>query len=202
MVKIKFNKEESKHVFFTSDTHFYHRNIIRFCNRPFSSIEEMNEKLIENWNSVVGPDDYIFHLGDFSFAGSDKLKDLLSKLNGHIYLIKGNHDRMSKGMESLFYYTSYEMFIEVDKVKIYLNHYPFLTYTGAYKKNVIQLFGHIHNNKGDRYKLLLPTQYNVGVDVNNFTPVSWSQLKDIIDKQNNKINKFKRWIIRIMLKLL
>lgn len=200
MLKIRFNKEESEHVFFTSDTHFYHKNIIRYCDRPFNSIEEMNEELINNWNNVVGPEDYVFHLGDFCFAGSDKWKDIISKLNGHIYLIKGNHDKISKAMESMFYYTSYEMYIEIDKTKVYLNHYPFLSYAGAYK-NVIQLFGHVHRNKGNRLKLLFPTQYNVGVDNNNYTPISWKQIKEIIDKQCKKRKSIKQWIMELILKI-
>ena len=89
-------------IWFTSDLHLSHKAEFLWQPRGFANQKEMNEALVENWNSVVGPDDYIFHLGDSIFAGSDKLKDLLSKLNGHIYLIKGNHDRMSKGMESLF----------------------------------------------------------------------------------------------------
>ena len=79
-------------VYFTSDTHFGHENIIKWCRRPYSSVEEMNEKLIENWNSVVGPDDIVFHLGDFAFGGSGLWKEVLSRLNGKKYLIIGNHD--------------------------------------------------------------------------------------------------------------
>ena len=94
----------------------------------------------------------------------------LDRLNGKIYLILGNHDL---------------------KQKIYLNHYPFLCFDGGYK-DVWQLFGHVHtrqNNTGidaARLQYLYPTQYDVGVDNNNFTPVSFEQVKRIITKQIEK----------------
>lgn len=85
-------KFDGDKVFFTSDTHFKHANIIKFCERPFGSIEEMNEALIANWNRVVGKDDFVFHLGDFCFGGSEAWNSILDRLNGKIYLVLGNHD--------------------------------------------------------------------------------------------------------------
>ena len=206
MVKIKFNST-TDNVFFTSDTHFYHNNIIKYCNRPFKSVKDMNEVLIQNWNRTVGPNDYVFHLGDFCFAGSDKWKEIVSRLNGHIILIKGNHDHISKPMENLFEHVSYQMSITIDKEKIYLNHYPFLTYAGPYKKApVYQLFGHIHSNKNmtgkdkGRLKFLFDTQYDVGVDNNNYTPVSWETVKMRIQqcKKKSIIQRIKIWMIRML----
>lgn len=78
-------------LFFTSDTHFGHKHILEFCKRPFSSIEEHDEQLIANWNSVVGVDDTIFHLGDFAFGGYPFWKKIVEQLNGHIILVIGNH---------------------------------------------------------------------------------------------------------------
>ena len=83
----------AKNTFFTSDTHFGHANIIRLCNRPFKDVEEMNEKLVENWNRVVPEDGTVFHLGDFAFGGSGLWNSVIPRLNGQIYLIIGNHDR-------------------------------------------------------------------------------------------------------------
>ena len=85
-------KFDGNKVFFTSDTHFYHANIINFCKRPFANVETMNEALIENWNAVVGANDIVFHLGDFCFGGSAEWTNILNRLNGRIYLIVGNHD--------------------------------------------------------------------------------------------------------------
>lgn len=183
-------KFDGSKVYFTSDTHFNHANIIGFCNRPFKNVEEMNEALIENWNRVIGDDDIVFHLGDFCLGGSAEWTKVLDRLNGKIYLIMGNHDmkNLRQGYTNRFELITMQMHIEIGKQKIYLNHYPFLCYGGAYK-DTWQLFGHVHtsnNNTGkdkSRLEYLFPTQYDVGVDNNDFTPVSFEQVKNIIKKQ-------------------
>ena len=212
-------KFDGSRVFFTSDTHFNHTNIIRFCNRPFKDVAHMNETIIANWNSVVGPDDIIFHLGDFCLGGSAEWINVLNRLNGKIYLIAGNHDikNLRQNYTKYFEQITMQMHIEVDKQKIYLNHCPFLCYGGAYRitmqmhievdkqkiylnhcpflcyggaySDTWQLFGHVHTSRHNtgkdvpRLKMLFPTQYDVGVDNNNFTPVSYAQVKMIIEKQ-------------------
>ena len=192
-------KFDGTKVYFTSDTHFNHANIIGFCSRPFKNVNEMNEALIANWNRVVGVDDIVFHLGDFCLGGSAEWTNVLNRLNGKIYLIVGNHDM--KNLRQSYYDRFEEIVmqkhIEIGKQKIYLNHCPFLCYGGAYK-DTWQLFGHVHtskNNTGkDAYRLnmLFPTQYDVGVDNNNFTPVSFDQVKAIIQKQVEQFNKNNR----------
>ena len=192
-------KFDGDKVFFTSDTHFYHSNIINFCGRPFKNVEVMNETLIANWNSVVGPDDIVFHLGDFCLGGSAEWTNILNRLKGKIYLIVGNHDikNLRQGYYSHFEHIAMQMHIEVGKQKIYLNHCPFLCYGGAYR-DTWQLFGHVHTSKQNtgidapRLHMLFPTQYDVGVDNNNFTPVSFEQVKRIIERQVEQFNKNKR----------
>ena len=181
--------EKTERLFFTSDTHFGHRNIIKYCERPFSCIEEMDDALIANWNRVVGKDDIIFHLGDFAMGGSAEWNRLLHKLNGRIYLILGNHDMKTIGAGfSRLEGVAMQMLINVKGQRIYLNHYPFLCYGGAYR-NTWQLYGHVHTgpaNRGldaPRLKMMLPTQYDVGVDNNNYIPVSFEQVKRSIRKQ-------------------
>ena len=182
-------------IWFTSDLHFGHVNILKFCNRPWETTDEMNADLIKNWNSVVKPDDLVFDLGDFAFASNSKWKDLLSQLNGHHYLILVNHDITrwpgDKTME-LFEGVSHQMILKIDGRTVYLNHYPYLCFGGVWRKPenaVYQLFGHTHsgpNCRGtdtDRLVNLFPYQYDVGVDNNNYTPVSWEQVKEIIQKQ-------------------
>lgn len=155
----------------------------------------MDEALIERWNSVVKPDDIVFHLGDFAFATNGRWKKLIDRLNGHIHLILGNHDvgrwPGDKTME-LFDSVSTQLLLKIDNQFVYLNHYPFLCYAGTYrnpKQAVIQLFGHIHSGPNcegadtDRLVNLFPYQYDVGVDNNNYTPVSWQQVQEIINKQ-------------------
>ena len=178
--------EKAERLFFTSDTHFGHRNIIKYCQRPFSCIEEMDDALIANWNRVVGKDDIIFHLGDFAMGGSAEWSRLLQKLNGKIYLILGNHDLKTIGAGfSRLEGVAMQMLINVKGQIIYLNHYPFLCYGGAYR-NTWQLYGHVHTchaNRGldvPRLKMLMPIQYDVGVDNNNYRPVSFEQVKKII----------------------
>lgn len=188
--KIKYSPD---HIFFTSDTHFGHANIIRFCNRPFRNVEEMNEILIENWNKVVSKDDTVFHLGDFAFGGSSVWNSIIPRLNGHINLIIGNHDRknLRQGYMSYFDMVVPQLQIEIEDNSIYLNHYPFLYYGGSYR-GVWQLFGHVHSGPQadgldiSRLRVLLPTQYDVGVDNNNFTPISYREVKEKIESQKNE----------------
>ena len=183
----------AEHTFFTSDTHFNHANIIKFCNRPFKDVEQMNETMIANWNRVVGMDDTVFHLGDFCLGGAAEWTKVLDRLNGKIYLILGNHDlkNLRQGFIGRFEHVAMQMHITIGKQRIYLCHYPFLCFEGGYRE-VWQLFGHVHsrkNNTGldaERLQYLYPTQYDVGVDNNSFTPVSFEQVNQIIKKQLDK----------------
>ena len=183
-------KFDGSRLYFTSDTHFNHTNIISYCQRPFKNVDEMNERIIANWNEVVSEDDIIFHLGDFCLGGAAEWTRLLDRLNGKIYLIMGNHDRKNirQGFMDRFEHVAMQIHIEVGKQRIYLNHYPFLCFEGGYK-DVWQLFGHVHTRKTNtgidagRLQYLYPTQYDVGVDNNNFAPVSFEQVKRIIGKQ-------------------
>lgn len=158
----------------------------------------MDEALIENWNSVVKPIDYVFNLGDFAFAPHWRWIELLDRLNGRHILILGNHDITrwpgDKVME-LFYRVEQQMILKIDGRSVILNHYPFLCYGGTYRQHddaVWQLHGHVHSSPYDtdrrgkddeRLSLRFPFQYDVGVDNNNFTPVSWEQIKEIIENQ-------------------
>lgn len=182
-------------IWFTSDTHFGHKNILTFCERPFNSVEEMDNAIIERWNSKVGKDDIVFHLGDFAFASNKRWQDLIYKLNGKIYLILGNHDITrwpGTYTMQLFDRVENQIMLKIDnKYKVYLNHFPFLCYDGTYRNPedcTIQLHGHVHERIGDtgkdaqRLQYRFPYQYDVGVDNNNFYPVSWEEILKIIHK--------------------
>ena len=186
-------------IFFTSDTHFGHSKIIDYCKRPFSSIEEHDKTLIQNWNNVVGQDDTVFHLGDFAYGNSQFVSNIIKQLNGNIILIKGNHDlrNMNPTLYNMFSDAVYQARILIDKQTVYLNHFPFLCFEhgdiNLYKDNYsIQLFGHVHSGPltssedANRLNILFPTQYDVGVDNNNFTPISWIDVKNKIKQQINK----------------
>lgn len=194
---LEINTTQTK-VFFTSDTHFGHSNIIKYCQRPFNSAEHMDEVLISNWNEVVSPQDIVFHLGDFCFGSDKEWIKILQRLNGTKYLILGNHDLKkianSNQIKDYFADINMQMRVVVDKQKMLLNHYPFLCFEGGYQ-NAWQLFGHVHSSKHstglDKERLvhLFPTQYDVGVDNNNYRPVSFSQVSQIITEQQANAHK-------------
>lgn len=186
-------------IFFTSDTHFGHSKIIDYCKRPFSSIEEHDKVLIQNWNNTVGQNDTVFHLGDFAYGNSQFIANIIKQLNGNIILIKGNHDlrNMNPTLYNIFSDVVYQARILIDKQTVYLNHFPFLCFDhgdiNLYKDNYsIQLFGHVHSGPLtssediNRLNILFPTQYDVGVDNNNYTPISWADVKNKIKQQIDK----------------
>lgn len=202
-INTKFNTND-QNIFFTSDTHFGHTNIMKYCKRPFSSVEEMNETLINNWNSVVGENDIVFHLGDFGFVGSQEFKAIIERINGNIYLITGNHDRkmLRDGSMNHFKFVGPELYISVNHQKIYLNHKPYLCFDGSYGRRdktwTWQLFGHVHSGPRDNTGLdhqrlvhLFPTQYDVGVDNNSYTPISFERVKEIITEQQLSQNLYR-----------
>lgn len=162
-------------IYFTSDTHFFHNNIIRFCNRPYSSVEEMNEDLITRWNNVVQPEDEVYHLGDVGLGSPKKLTSILQRLNGKIYLIKGNHEKAALRSSNADrfewvkdYYTMWQE-VEGKKQFIVLFHYPIVSWHRAHY-NSWMLFGHTHNNYQPEYGKTM----DVGVDnpLCNYAPIS------------------------------
>lgn len=210
----KFEYKDGSKVWFTSDTHFAHTNILRFCDRPFANTDEMDEYIIRKWNELVKPDDTVFHLGDVAWGGSGVWVRVLDRLNGHKVLIIGNHDmkNLRANYARFFDLITFQMQIIVEGQAIYLNHYPFLCYGGSYRKGkeaVWQLFGHVHTCKHSTHKgkddirmqYLFPTQYDVGVDNNDYMPINFYQVKAIIEKQIEKANYKPTWYERIILKI-
>ena len=179
-------------LYFTSDTHFCHSKIIEYANRPFASIQEMNETLIRNWNEAVPEDGTVYHLGDFCFGGNEEWWSIIPRLNGRIHLIMGNHDMQNVGESFMqcFESVSEQKTISVDGQIIVMNHNPFLCFGGSYR-GVWQLFGHVHsgprslgNGKDDtRLVHLFPTQYDVGVDNNDYRPISYEKVRDIMKER-------------------
>jgi len=178
-------------VFFTSDTHFCHTNIISFCNRPYESADEMNEGLISNWNSVVGKEDHIYHLGDVGMGGpAEKIITCVQRLNGKKFLIEGNHDNKLTKNEDFRkeweWIKSYYEFIyrEHDtgtKQLVVMSHYPFRSWNGSHRGS-FALSGHTHNSLPESRpdfigagKLL-----DVGVDVHEFKPIAYSAMKSMM----------------------
>ena len=175
---------------YISDLHFGHTNVIRFDNRPFADRDEMDHTMIELWNGRVQPDDTVYILGDLCYRSGRAPEWYLKQLKGHKFLVLGNHDmnNVNQGFMKRFEYVAMQMLIEFGKQRIYLNHYPFLCYGGSYR-GTWELFGHVHTspcNSGldnSRLDMLFPTQYDVGVDNNNFTPVSYGEVEMKIKDQ-------------------
>lgn len=193
-------------IYFTSDTHFGHYNIIKYCNRLVSehtddhtiARNKMTEILITNWNSIVGPKDEVYHLGDVSFYGTNRTKEIVNCLNGRKYLIRGNHDKkdnaywITMGFEWVrdYFKLKVHTLLKSDRADvpdkqyhqpIVLCHYPLLSWDSmAYGS--WHLHGHCHgsidvtfNNEGKRK--------DVGVDTNNLKPYSYEEIASYMNQR-------------------
>lgn len=152
-------------VWLISDTHFGHANIIKYCDRPFASVEDMDEALVENWNSVVKQGDKVYHLGDVTMTS--KALDIMPRLNGRKCLIKGNHD-----IQKLKFYTPhfYDIRGTHELGKFILSHIP-VTETQKYRYPAGNIHGHLHEKKLDD-----PWYINVSVEQINYTPISFDEI--------------------------
>lgn len=173
------DQRPTMNIWFTSDTHFGHAKIIQYCNRPFASVEEMDEKLIENWNARVGKGDTVYHLGDFSLAKDHrKIPEYLRSLNGQIHLIYGNHDakrlQFLKGFADLKPYKE----IKVGEQKIILCHYAFRVWNKIHYGSW-NLYGHSHGSLKRDFTI---KQFDVGVDVWNYAPLSFEEVAEEMKK--------------------
>lgn len=180
-------------IYFTSDTHFGDEKVLRLGSRPFQNVKDMDEELVRRWNETVPEDGIVFHLGDFGFGKYCRGIEILRKLHGKKYLILGNHDQdtICRGHARLFEGISQQMNINIDGQRIFLNHCPLLCFPNE-TRSVWQLFGHVHSgpfnstgNDLERLIYLLPRQYDVGVDNNDFRPVSFDQVAKIIKQQTS-----------------
>lgn len=170
---------------FTSDTHFFHRNIIKYSNRPYSSVDEMNEDLVKNWNAVVRPDDIIWHLGDFAFAALDKVEALLSRLNGRKHICFGNHDKALRKDKRLLN-TYFERHGDKATIKIphsageqmiVMNHFPELTWDQGHRGSWM-LHGHCHGTTLHPWGGKIQ---DVGADPMCMAPVSFETLSIMME---------------------
>lgn len=165
----------SNEIFFTSDCHIGHKNIIKYCNRPFDCVDDMNHTIISKWNDAVSYNTRVYCLGDICFARKDEqFREMIGQLNGKITLILGNHDnfKMVRRNKDLFEEVVPVKEIRHDGQTIVLNHYAQRTWNKSHHGS-IHLYGHSHGT-------LPPYGYSfdVGVDSWNFAPVSWTQVKE------------------------
>lgn len=192
-------------IFFTSDHHFCHANIIKYCKRPFESVDQMNEDMVRRWNEVVGVEDTVYYLGDFSLA-KQAVELFARRLNGEKHFIMGNHDAChpcnKKKAEAAtqiyrdagFIVLGLETVIEIGHEKVLLHHMPYLS-SGAsegYAKKPKHLkfrpkdecrwllHGHVHEKWKTKDRMI-----NVGVDVWDFYPIPISEIENLIKPRSS-----------------
>jgi calcineurin-like phosphoesterase family protein len=181
--------------FLTADTHFGHASIIRNCNRPFADVAEMDDALIERWNAVVHPRDVIWHLGDFGYGDEARIAKIFHALNGTKKLILGNHDlddkgRVSKAIDRLPWASvSHAAEIKHDGQRISLSHYAGLTWSAEHH-GAYQAFGHSHGRL-----LGLPGSVDVGVDAQNYAPIS---VEEFVRQADETIEHAEERILQIV----
>lgn len=173
-------------VWFTSDLHFKHKNIIKYTGRPWT-FEQQTEELIARWNARVGLMDHVYHLGDFAFAGfkqREEVVNIIKELNGQIHFIRGNHcdsrmwqDIVDRNLAHVIWVKDYAE-IRVENQKVILCHYPFETWNGAHHGSW-HLHGHCHGSLPAVGKRL-----DVGIDNHpEFQVFSWDEIKEHMAKQ-------------------
>lgn len=200
-----------KQIWLISDTHFYHANIIKYCHRPYKTVEEMNDDIIKKWNSIVSKNDIVFHLGDFAFfkkVKQDHISDIVHALNGSINLILGNHDRHVSNDLKFWYKLGFAKVY--DKPILFMDNY-ILSHEPLKTKNKVDLqyyptlkniFGHVHNSNADFYALPIEDRkhwnendpkyrpipditkysFNVSIEVIDYKPI---QFETVAEKMNN-----------------
>ena len=175
-------------IFICGDHHFDHKNIMKYDGRPFSSVEEMNETMVERHNEIVKPGDTVYSTGDFCFGGTRAWEKYRKRLNGQWHLVMGNHDRQS----SAFLKGLFAAIHEIKKInhkgqKIILSHYPMYVWDCSHYGSY-HCHGHEHGSLKDSYdqtgKIL-----DVGVNTNNYYPYSIDQIFEIMDKKPENWNQ-------------
>ena len=171
-------KNMTSNTFVVSDTHFYHDRIIEYCNRPYANAVEMNEDMIAKWNAVVSKDDIVWHLGDFAFGSKDHIKEIVSRLNGQINLVMGNHDHHKVS----FYYESgfhrvYDHPVVISNFFI-LSHEPMQWVKDG--DVYVSIYGHVHSQ--EMYKDFTSNSFCACVERIGYAPIRWT---DMIEKMKS-----------------
>jgi len=156
-------------IFVTSDTHFSHKNIIKYTGRPFKTVEDMNEEIISKWNYKVGKEDLVIHLGDFALGNEKEVNDIKNRLNGTIILLKGNHDH-KEIRKAGFIIIKGNLEIE----NLIFSHSP-LT-----KKDIPEGFINIHGHIHEKESI---SGINVSVEKTNYEPLELEELKKLAENK-------------------
>lgn len=175
--------------YFTSDTHFDHKNIMKYCKRPFDTVQEMNARILDGINSRVQPSDILYHLGDFSWSDPAPFINKIKCRN--LFVIPGNHDEGNKHvLRSLKQLEAKQRLticrdivsLKINKTKLVLCHYPMRSWNGSFHGS-IHLYGHVHSGFDGRE---IATSMDVGVDSHDFNPVSFDEVVEIINKRGSR----------------
>jgi calcineurin-like phosphoesterase family protein len=190
--------------FFTADLHFGHANIMKYCNRPFDSVEEMNDHMITGWVERVKPGDTVYILGDFGFADANEISRILDRLPGQKFLVYGNHDKTIKKNANLrdkFVKCCDYLEISVPdsdakiprrgavdgtakaRQDIVLSHYAHLVWNKSHHGSWM-LHGHSHGSLSYPYDVKI---LDVGVDAHGFVPLSYEEVKEIMKTKGNRV---------------
>lgn len=160
-------------IFFIADTHFGSDAVRRYENRPFATVEEMDRVMTERWNSVVSPDDEVWHLGDFGAEGA--VGDVLSRLNGTVYFVRGNHDEDSnEAYRRAGFREVYDLPVLFKEFFI-LSHHPLYVSSNMPYANI---FGHVHANPA--YRDYSPHHFCVSAERIDYTPIEFQKMLALI----------------------
>ena len=188
---------------FTSDTHFWHKQILNYDERPYSSLEQMEEQLISNWNNVVSKNDIVYHLGDFAFGNPKRWKSITDRLQGSITLIRGNHDIQNGATLKRLVVDGVPIFndvgdlevVHIGEYRVMLSHYPYIDsgFDGRmpeYAPNNTGLWllhGHTHKTGHGPFELdkCRGKMINVGCMLWDYSPISENEILQIIRKKEN-----------------
>jgi calcineurin-like phosphoesterase family protein len=183
------NKENT---FFTSDTHYFHKNIMRedFSNRPFNDVDHMNEELIKSWNRVVGEDDTVYHLGDVSLGSASKTTEIIRRLNGHKHLILGNHEKSvmrKEATRNLFESIQAGLNIRVDGIDLYLHHYACRVWNKSHRGSY-HLYGHSHDSlEYEEWGRSMDVSVDTAARIlGEYRPFSFEEINRILSKREFK----------------
>lgn len=177
-------------VWFSSDTHFCHDREFLYGPRGFTNVKDMNEAIVERWNSLVAPDDTVYLLGDVMLNDNDVGMEFLKRLNGKISILRGNHDtnarvKLYASADNVIDWGLYSQVVTINGYNFYLSHYPTITSNmdndAPLKRHVINLFGHTHQS--DNFYHDIPFMYHVGMDSHNCYPVEITQIIEDITRK-------------------
>lgn len=189
---MKIKPQDGQKIFFTSDLHFSHSNILEFCPNRIKkygrTVPEMNENIIQDWNEIVSENDIAFILGDVSFGSINDTANYLSQLNGELHLISGNHDKryLDKKLFTVWF-KSIQTYLEIQigQQHLVLCHFPFLEWSRCHWGSW-HLFGHLHGNEPDLIKQLKKYKcMDVGLDATGQTLVDFEYIEKYMQSKIN-----------------